>query len=350
MADKSATPRPPALEGQEAAAATQDPGTGGGDFQRRVRTPRAIRLQHVQDYGIVALGVALFAYFSLTTEHFFTGTNLLNIIYQNSVVGIVACLLTLTIISGNFDLSVGALFALSGVIAAWVAVNWSAWLSLPIALIAATALGVGNGLVVARLRVDPFLATLSSALIFGGIALGITNGFLITVKEGKEVFTFLGQSSVVGVSYSTLIFVLVAVASQFALSFTRFGRRIYALGGNPVAARLAGIKNQRMVVTTFALTGLACGLAGFLDASFTGTGSASVGPDLALTAISAVALGGTSIFGGSGAVWRTVVGVLILGMLSNGFDLAGLPNYWQQVVKGALIVGVIAVQAAAKGR
>jgi ribose transport system permease protein len=325
-------------------------GTGGADFQRRVRTRRGLRFQHIQDYGIIVLGVALFIYFSFTAPHFLTGVNLLNIVYQNSVVGIVACVLTITIISGNFDLSVGAMFALSGVIAAWVGVHWTVWLSLPVALIAATAMGLGNGLIVAKLRVDPFLATLSTALIFGGIALGITGGFLIKPKEGADVFTFLGQSGIVGISYSTIIFVVVAVVSQFALSFTRFGRRIYALGGNSVAARLSGVKIHGLVVATFALTGLAAGLSGFLDASFTGTGSASVGPELALTAISAVALGGTSIFGGSGAVWRTVVGVLILGMLSNGFDLAGLPTYWQSVVKGALIVGVISIQAAAKGR
>jgi len=326
------------------------PGTGGANYQRQVTTRRGLRLQHIQDYGIVALGILLFVYFSFTAEHFFTGVNLLNIVYQNSVVGIVACVLTITIISGNFDLSVGAMFALSGVIAAWVGVNWSVWLSLPVALIAATAMGLGNGVIVAKLRVDPFLTTLSTALIFGGIALGITGGFLIKPKEGADVFTFLGQSGVVGISYSTLIFVAVAAVSQFVLSFTKFGRRIYALGGNSVAARLSGVKIQGLVIATFALTGLASGLAGFLDASFTGTGSASVGPELALTAISAVALGGTSIFGGSGAVWRTVVGVLILGMLSNGFDLAGLPDYWQDVVKGALIVGVISIQAAAKGR
>lgn len=331
-------------------AAPVAPGTGGERFQRQVRIRRGLRLQHIQDYGIVALGIGLFVYFSFTTPQFFTGVNLLNIVYQNSVIGIVACVLTITIISGNFDLSIGSMFALSGVLAAWVGVHWTVWLSLPIALVAATVMGLGNGLIVAKLRVDPFLATLSTALIFGGIALGITGGFLVKPKEGADVFTFLGQSGVVGISYSTIIFVAVAVVSQFALSFTRFGRRIYALGGNSVAARLSGVKIQGLVIATFALTGLASGLSGFLDASFTGTGSASVGPELALTAISAVALGGTSIFGGSGAVWRTVVGVLILGMLSNGFDLAGLPDYWQDVVKGALIVGVISIQAAAKGR
>lgn len=336
--------------GNDTARAAREPGGDGPDFQRRVRAPRVIRLQHVQDYGIVTLGVVLFGYFSITSPNFFTGTNLLNIVYQNSVVGIVACVLTLTIISGNFDLSIGALFALAGVVAAWVGVHWSVWLSLPAALLVAAALGTANGLIVAKLRVDPFLATLSTALVFSGIALGITGGFLISPKENTEVFTFLGQSSIAGISYSTLLFVAVAVVSQLVLTFTRFGRRTFALGGNPIAARLSGVKVSGMVITTFALTGLACGLAGFLDASFTGTGSAGVGPDLALTAISAVALGGTSIFGGAGAVWRTVVGVLILGMLSNGFDLAGLPDYWQEVVKGVLIVGVIAIQAAAKGR
>jgi ribose transport system permease protein len=341
----------------DAARVTERPAGNDGpadvvldDFERRIRAPRVIRLQHIQDYGVIALGVVLFVYFSFTSGNFFTTENLLHIVYQNSIIGIIACVLTLTMISGNFDLSVGSSAILAGVVAAWVGLHWSVWLSLPAAIVVGVALGMGNGLVVARLKVDPFLTTLATALVFGGIALGLTGGFLITPKEGADVFTFLGQSNLFGVAYSTIIFVVVAVLAQLALTFTRFGRRLYAIGGNPIAARLAGVRNAGVVITAFALTGAASGLGGFLQTSFTGIGTAQPSANLALLAVSAVALGGTSIFGGSGAVWRTVVGVLILGMLSNGFDLAGVPTYWQQVVTGALIIGVISIQAMAQRR
>jgi ribose transport system permease protein len=317
-------------------------------FARRVRTTRALQAQRIQDYGIVVLGAVIFIYFALTTKDFLTGSNLLNILNQNAEVGIAACAVTLTIISGNFDLSIGAIFALAGVLAAWAAVHLGVWWCFPVALLSGTVMGLGNGLLVAKLGVNAFLATLASALIFAGIALGVTKGFLIQPKSGTEVFTFIGQSKLASVNYSSIIFVLVAIVCQFVLAFTPFGRRIYGMGDNRVAARLAGVKIARMVIATFVITGLACGLSGLIDVSFTGSGSADVGANLALTAVAAVALGGTSIFGGTGAVWRTVVGVLVLGMLSNGFDLAGLAQYWQNVIVGCLIIGAIALQAAVR--
>jgi ribose transport system permease protein len=323
---------------------------GGTDttFVRRVETTRAVRAQRIQDYGILVLGAVIFVYFALTTGDFFTGDNLLNILNQNAEVGIAACAVTLTIISGNFDLSIGAIFALASVLAAWAAVHLGVWWCFPVALLSGTAMGLANGLLVAKLGVNAFLATLASALVFAGIALGVTGGFLIQPKNGTEVFTFLGQSKLASVNYSSIIFVLVAIACQFVLAYTPFGRRIYGMGDNRVAARLAGVRIAPMVIATFVITGLACGLSGLIDASFTGSGSADVGANLALTAVAAVALGGTSIFGGTGAVWRTVVGVLVLGMLSNGFDLAGLATYWQNVVVGALIIGAIALQSAVR--
>jgi ribose transport system permease protein len=331
------------------AAATTGDVAADTAFLRQVRTTRrATQAQRIQDYGIIVLGVVVFVYFALTTNHFFTGNNLLSMLSQNAEVGIAACAVTLTIISGNFDLSIGAIFALAGVLATWAAVHLGVWWCFPMALASGTVMGLLNGLVVAKLGINAFLATLASALVFAGIALGVTNGFLIQPKEGTEILTFIGQSKLAGVNYSTLIFVVVAVACQFVLAYTPFGRRLYGMGDNRVAARLAGVKIDRMVIATFVITGLACGLAGLIDVSFTGTGSASVGTDLALDAVAAVALGGTSIFGGTGAVWRTVMGVLVLGILSNGFDLAGLPQYWQHVVEGALIVGAIALQGAVR--
>lgn len=317
-------------------------------YLRRVGTTRAVQAQRVQDYGILVLGAVIFVYFALTTSDFLTGDNLLNILNQNAEVGIAACAVTLTIISGNFDLSIGSIFALAGVLGAWAAVHLGVWWCFPVALLSGTAMGLVNGLLVAKLGVNAFLATLASALVFAGIALGVTGGFLIQPKEGTDVLTFIGQSKLASVNYSSIIFVLVAIVCQFVLAFTPFGRRIYGMGDNRVAARLAGVRIAPMVIATFVITGLACGLAGLIDVSFTGTGSHDIGGDLALTAVAAVALGGTSIFGGTGAVWRTVVGVLVLGMLSNGFDLAGLAPYWQNVIVGALIISAIGLQAAVR--
>ena len=166
------------------------------------------------------------------------------------------------------------------------------------------------------------------------------------------MFTFIGQKKVGGIQYPDLIFLVVAILLQLVLAFTVFGRHLYGVGGNRDAARLSGLKVDRIVIVTFVITGAACGIAGLIDASNTGQGSASnvLGQNLALLAIAGVALGGTSIFGGVGAVWRTVVGVLMLGMITNGFDLLGVAEYWQDVVRGALIVAAVAVGSAVERR
>src|ERR1700743_638767 len=137
---------------------------------------RRIRAQHVRDYGIVVFAIALFIYFSVASPVFLTSQNLLNLVFQNATIGIAACAVTFTIIAGNFDLSLGAIFVLSEVLAAWAAVHWGVWWGFPVALVAGAAMGLINGLLVTKLRVNAFLATLASALSFGGIAVAVTNG------------------------------------------------------------------------------------------------------------------------------------------------------------------------------
>jgi ribose transport system permease protein len=204
-------------------------------------------------------------------------------------------------------------------------------------------MGFANGMVITKLRVNAFLATLATALAFTGIALAVSGGFEII--PSSSVFTFIGQSKVAGIQYPDLIFLVVAILLQLVLAYTVFGRHLYGVGGNREAARLSGLKVDRIVIMTFIVTGAACGLAGLIDASTTGEGAASnvLGTQLALDAIAGVALGGTSIFGGIGSVWRTIVGVLMLGMITNGFDLLGVAQYWQQVVTGLLIIAAVAV-------
>lgn len=313
----------------------------------RVRSQRRLKAEHVRDYGIVVFFVALMVFFSLASDVFLTKDNLLNIVNQNATIGIPACVVTLTIIAGNFDLSLGAIFILSEVLFAWAAVHWGIGIAFPVAILSGALMGLINGLLVAKLHVNAFLATLATSLSFGGIAVGVTSGGLL-ISPTQSAFTFIGQQRIAGIQWPVLIFAAVAIVSQLVLAYTVFGRHLYGVGGNRAAARLSGLKVDRTVILTFVITGAACGLAGLIDASTTGSGSSDTsgtGGTLALLAIAGVALGGTSIFGGIGAVWRTVVGVLMLAVITNGFDLLAVPDYWQDVVRGALIVIAVAISS-----
>ena len=340
----TAQPSDPLAGGPVAAG---DPVSADGIAVPRVRSQRRIRAEHVRDYGIVAFAVALFIYFSVASSVFLTYQNLLNVLFQNATIGIPACAVTFTIIAGNFDLSLGAIFVLSEVLAAYAAVHIGVWWGFPVAILAGVAMGLINGLLVTKLRVNAFLATLATALSFGGIAVGVTSGGLL-ITPASSVFTFLGQHRAGGIQYPVIIFAVVAIVLQLVLAYTVFGRHLYGVGDNRNAARLSGLKVDRTVIITFVISGAACGLAGLIDASTTGSGTSDtsgLGGSLALLAIAGVALGGSSIFGGVGSVWRTVLGVLILGMITNGFDLLAVPDYWQDVVRGVLIIAAVAISS-----
>jgi ribose transport system permease protein len=311
----------------------------------RIRSPRRLRAEHVRDYGIVAFAIALFIYFAIASDVFLTSQNLLNLVDQNATVGIAACAVTLTIIAGNFDLSLGSIFVLSEVLGAYAAVHYGVYWAFPVTILSGAAMGLINGLLVTKLHINAFLATLATALSFGGIAVGVTDGGLL-ITPSSSVFTIVGQDRVIGIQYPVIIFAVVAIVFQLVLAYTVFGRHLYGVGGNRNAARLSGLKVDRTVVITFVLTGAACGLSGLIDSSTTGSGSSDMsglGGSLALLAIAGVALGGSSIFGGLGSVWRTVLGVLILGMITNGFDLLAVPDFWQDIVRGLLIIVAVAI-------
>jgi ribose transport system permease protein len=312
----------------------------------RPRSP--IRPEAIREYGVVVSVVVLFIALTVLSDAFATKTNLLNILDQNAPLGIIACGATLVIIAGGFDLSVGAAFAATGVVAAWVAVHVSSELGLIAGVVAGLAFGLFNGWLVAGLAVNAFVATLASALVFTGIAQLITNGQLITVSDPS--FAKLGQGDVLGVKYSIVLLALVVAATWALLARTKLGARIYAVGGNPEAARLSGVRVDRIRVVTFALSGLGAGIAGVIAASRVATGQADVGLGLELQAIAAVVIGGTSIAGGEGAVWRTVLGVLLLALIQNGFNILDVNPVWQGIVQGAIIVTAVAVDTRARRR
>ncbi len=318
-----------------------------------------IRAEHIRDYGVIAVFLAMFVFLTLKSDAFLTKDNLLNLLYSNSAVGIAACAVTLVVIAGNFDLSLGGIYIFSALLAAWVAVHWNIWLSFPVALAAGAAMGLVNGILVTKLRVNAFLATLASGLVFFGMDKLVSNGQAIYVgtssggtQHDADIWTFLGQNKVAGVQYPVIFFVVIAIVLQILLSRTVFGRHIYGVGGNREAARLSGLKVDRIIITTFIIAGLAAGVAGLLDYSALAQGSPGdpTSQNLALAAIAGVALGGTSIFGGVGSVWRTVLGVLMLGLIVNGFNLLGVPDFYQDIVRGGLIIVAVAIGSLAERR
>jgi ribose transport system permease protein len=305
------------------------------------RPRRLARLAFARDYGILGSVAGLFIALCLLSDAFLSKTNLLNILAQNAPLGIIACGATLVIVGGGFDLSVGAIFATTGVVAAWLAVHVGAGVGLIAGVVAGLVLGLANGALVAGLGINAFVATLASALAFGGIAQLITNGQLITVDS--PAFAHLGQDTLLGAKYSVWLFLGAVAVGWFVLARTTFGSWVYAVGGNPEAARLSGIHVGAVRTATFALSGLAAGVGGVIAASRVGTGQADSGPGLALEAIAAVVIGGTSIAGGEGAVWRTFFGVMLLALIDNGFNILNVNPVWQAIVEGAIIVAAVAL-------
>ena len=297
----------------------------------------------LRDYVLPLALLALFVYLALFADNFLTKPNLLNVLDQATTLGIIATASTLVVICGGFDLSVGAIFAMSGVIAAELANHQSPAVGLTVGIACGAVFGLANAIAVAGVRINPFIGTLATSIIVRGLALAITGGALITVSATS--FAKLGSDKFLGVRDGVWIFLLWALLMGFLLSFTRFGRYVRACGGNEEAARLSGVRVGLVRGATFVISGLSASLAGVLSASRVSTGQADVGVGLELTAVAAVVVGGTSIRGGEGAVWRTMVGVLLLALISNGFNLLGIDPVYQQVVYGVIILVAVGVDA-----
>ena len=319
----------------------------GASAVRLTRTG-ASRVAAVREYGIVVAFAAVFVFLSFRSDVFLTSGNLLNVLEQSAAIGIIACAGTLLLIAGGFDLSVGATFALSGAVAARAAEPLGAPMALLVGVGAGLAVGILNGVLATVGRINPLVATLSSSIVVAGVALIVTKGFLITVDEPG--FDKLGQGELLGISYAIYLWIAFAVLCTLALNATTYGRRVFAAGGNPEAARLSGIRVELVRSSTYALSGLAAGLAGVLVASRVSTGQADAGTGLELQVIAAIVVGGTSIWGGQGAVWRTILGVLLLALIDNGFNLLQVDPIYQQILQGTIILAAVALDAWSRQR
>lgn len=307
---------------------------------RGARSRRSIR---IQEFGIVGVCLALFIALAAASPAFLTVQNIRNILDQNSAIGITACGETIVIISGSFDLSVGAVYAVAGIIAVMVSNSAGPAAGVVTAVASGLVLGAFNGAFVVFGRVHSFIATLASQYIINGLALVISGGLII--QATSPGFAVIGQDWVVGVNITIWVLLIVAVVTAVLLGRTTWGRHVFATGGNPEAARLSGIQVGFVRGSVFALSGAAAALAGVIAASRVGTAQSGTGTGLELAAIATTVLGGTSIFGGEGAIWRTVLGVLLLAMIGNGFDLLSLSATYQQIVEGALIIMAVTVDA-----
>lgn len=300
------------------------------------------------EFGIVWVLIVLVIVSAILYPGFLDLDNLRNVLSQNAPIGIVAAGMTFVMIAGGFDLSVGAIVALAAILDAKLAGSMPLVAAAALSLAAGAGVGVFNGLVITRLRVNPFVATLGSGSIIGGLAFLVSHSESISVD--RPSFMTLGNGSWWSVPISIWLLVAVMVVAGLVLSRMVFGSSVYAVGGNTEAARLAGIPVGRVRVVTYVISGVMAALAGLVLVSRLATAQADMSGTVALDAIAIVVIGGTSLLGGEGAIWRTAVGLLVLAVLNNLFNSLALDTNWQAVIKGAIVIAAVAVDALVRQR
>lgn len=293
--------------------------------------------------------IALFITLSIASPNFLTATNLSSVVRQTAVINIMALGMTLIIVSGGIDLSVGSILAMGGLLGTMAMEHK---LSIPTGMAIGIAVGMlcglANGAMITSLRINPFIVTLGTMGIYRGLALIISNG--LPVHEIPQRFSYLGEGTLLGVPFVLWILLLCAVLMHVILEHTRLGRYAFAIGSNPDAAFYAGVPVAFHTISVYGIAGLLTGLAGMIEASRLMTGQPTGGQGYELQAIAAVVIGGGSLRGGEGSVLGTLIGAFIMGLLSNGSDLLGTNPYWQQVIIGSVIILAVAFDELRKRR
>ncbi|MEO1225623.1 MAG: ABC transporter permease [Pseudomonadota bacterium] len=298
-------------------------------------------------YPLEIILVILFVGLCFAAPGFFTVNNQLNVLRNITMQGIIAFGMTMVIVSGEIDLSVGSGVAFAGCLTAWITEFLGNLIGLPaaiaiaclIAIVVLFCLGYTTGKIRQVFNVPTFITTLAMLTVLFGAANLITGGFPIT--SFPYWYNFLGSGTVAGIPFPVFIFAAVFGLVYFLMNYTKFGRSLYAVGGNLEAARLSGINVWRVKCLALGLTGVFTAISGILISSLILSGSASAARGWELDIISAVIIGGTSLFGGKGRIWGTLIGVLFLGIIVNGMTLLNVSEYWQYVVRGGLILGAV---------
>jgi ribose/xylose/arabinose/galactoside ABC-type transport system permease subunit len=287
--------------------------------------------------GLLAILIILAAVLAVVSPYFLTTTNLLNIGRGIAIIGIVAVGETIVIIAGGFDLSVGSVMAASGMVAAWLV---TLGVPLPIAFAAAIAIGIAvgfvNGVIISYGRINPLIATLATLAIVRGLSYVISGGRELVVSD--PAFQAFGVGALFGIPYIVILLVATFAVFAWVMPRTRFGRYAYAIGSSAKAAQRAGVPVKRWRIAYYVTSGALAAVAGLVFVARTGNAQPSAALGIELDVITAVILGGTSLSGGRGRIWGTFIGLLLLGVVNNGLILAGVPAFWQQVVKGAILL------------
>ena len=293
--------------------------------------------------------IALFLILAIASPNFLTPTNLSSVVRQTAVINIMALGMTLIIISGGIDLSVGSILALSGLLGTSI---MERKLGIPaglaVGLFAGTVCGMANGAMITSLRINPFIVTLGTMGIYRGLALIFSNG--LPVHDIPPSFSYLGEGTVLGVPFVLGLLLVCAAAMHVVLEHTRLGRYAFSIGSNADAAFYAGVPVKFVTISVYAIAGLLTGLSGMIEASRLMTGQPTGGQGYELQAIAAVVIGGGSLRGGEGSVLGTLVGAFIMGLLANGSDLLGINPYWQQVIIGGVIILAVSFDELRKRR
>jgi ribose/xylose/arabinose/galactoside ABC-type transport system permease subunit len=287
---------------------------------------------------LIVLGLAT----ALMTDRFISPLNLTNILVQSSIMAVIAIGMTFVIIGGGFDLSVGSTVALAGCIAAMVMVRLGLVTGIIAGIAAGMTVGLVNGLIIARLGVNPFITTLGTMVLVRGVVFLITGGAPVGDEGLPSAFIAFGSARFLGIHFLVWVPALLLVVLSFLMQATPYGQRVYATGGNRDAAYLSGVPVERIIASTYVWCGGLAGLAGVMLAARLQSGQPTAGEFYELTAIAAVILGGASLHGGEGTLYKSIIGVLIMVVLGNSLNLLNVDSYWQRVAIGAVIIAAAA--------
>lgn len=291
-------------------------------------------------FGIAIALFAICALLSFATSNFLTVENIINVLRQVSINGILAIGMTFVVITGGIDLSVGSLVAFSGVIAAsFIRGGYNIWIAILLAAAASLILGFISGFFIAKRRVAPFIVTLAMMTVARGLTYVYSDGKPISGLT--QQYLNIGKGDFLKIPVPVWILIIIFVIAYLILYYTSIGRYIYAVGGNEHAALVSGINVTRVKMFVYTVSGLLSGLAAVVLSARVSAGLPQAGGSYELDAIASVVIGGTSLSGGRGRLWGTIIGVLIIGIVNNGLDLLNVSSYYQQIVKGCIILGAV---------
>lgn len=283
----------------------------------------------------------LIIYMSIASSSFFSISNTLNIIRQSAVVGILAIGQTLIIILAGIDLSVGCIMAFSGCLIAVANTQWNLHplLAILLGIVAGVIVGIINGTIIAKTKIPDFIATLGTQTAIAGVALLVTAG--LPISGMPDNLLFIGSGNVFGIPVTVFVFIVVAFIGWLILNHTTLGRDTLAIGGNIEAAKVSGIPVDMTKIFIYGFSGFCCTMAGIVMMGRLNSSNALMGDGLELQSIAAVVLGGTSMTGGIGTIGGTIIGVVTMGVLNNGLDLLNISAFWQKIILGIVIIGVV---------